>query len=94
MSTSEASFLSILSSNIMETKENQSYTLNCFENGVISQHPYCETGRILFSLCVSFYYWLNKECLLPDLCKDSGKRKTGLVVLLLCLYMCVYACGG
>lgn len=40
------------------------------------------------SVYVSFYhYWLNKECLLPDLSKDAGKRKTGLVVLPLCVYV-------
>lgn len=62
--TSATGFFSILCPNIMETKENQSCTRNCFESGVISQHPYLKTGRIFF-LHVFPVFETRNVCLLP-----------------------------
>lgn len=40
------------------------------------------------SVYVSFYYyWLNKECLLPDVSKDAGKRIDSVAIMYVCMCM-------
>ena len=86
---SATGFLSILCPNIMETNKNQRCTWNCFENVIISQHPYWETRRT-FCLCL-FDYWLNKECLHPTCIKMQARERLGLQCCP-CVFVYGYVC--
>ena len=90
-SASATVFLFILCPNMMEANKNQSCNKAVLRMELTLSTLTEKPGEPA-SVYVSFYYyWLNKECLLPDVSKDAGKRKPGLIVLPLC--MCVCVCG-
>lgn len=91
-SPSASGLLPILCSNAIETKS-QRYTLNCFENGVLSQHPSWGTGSIFFS-CISVYYWLQRECSLPGCTRIETREWLYFWCWHCeCLYLFVFVCG-
>lgn len=89
--TSATGFFSILCPNIMETKENQSCTRNCFESGVISQHPYLKTGRIFFLHVFPVFETMN-VCLLPCVRMETMMGRWGCHCMCVRVCMCAHVC--